>query len=251
MAAKFTAHDVLGFLDTCLQKNPTWFFIDLGHPYWDTANSRLTLYADEARWALVSEVSAYYSRAARFQLMLTWFGNCVERLNPAGSRNQFTSNIEFLTLIDQNELYAAIQHFATETTPVRLPIRGDWVQVPDSGGTFVPNNESRPWPKRAQEKDLGRYVAYQYADLCRATDVEKRMHLPANLPELMTIEEWHHRSWYYSHSSSNPGSSGDAPSSYETYRLIADVLANRDPARWRPTLKPNNHWTNWPQAGSL
>jgi hypothetical protein len=134
---------------------------------------------------------------------------------------------------------------------VQLPIRGEWVQVPASPGTFVPNNESRPWPLHAKEKDIGRYVAYQYADLCRATEVEKRMHLPANLPELMTIDEWHHRSWYYSFSSSTPGFSGDAPSSYETYRLIAEVLANRDPSRWRPTLKPNNHWTNWPQAGSL
>ncbi|HJY36751.1 MAG TPA: hypothetical protein VJ299_04755 [Steroidobacteraceae bacterium] len=251
MAATFTARDVLQFLDTCLQQNPTWFFINLEHPYWDTANSRLTLYADQARWALVSEVSAYYSRASAFDLMLTWFGNCLERLKPAGDRNQFTWNGEFIKLIDQDVLNDAVEHFATGTTPVQLPIRGEWVQVPDGARTFVPNNEHRPWPLGAKEKDIGRYVAYQYADLCRATEVEKRMHLPASLPELMTIDEWHHRSWYYSYSSGTPGFSGDAPSSYETYRLIAEVLANRDPARWRPTLKPNNHWTNWPQAGSL
>lgn len=139
--------------------------------------------------------------------MTTWFGNCLERLEPAGDRNQFTSNIEFITLIDQNSLGDAVEHFEIQATPMQLLIHGEWVQVPDGAGSFVPNNESRPWPLHAQAKDIGRYAAYQYA--------------------------------------------GDAPSSYETYRLIAEVLANRDPARWRPTLTPNNHWTNWPQAGSL
>lgn len=44
---------------------------------------------------------------------------------------------------------------------------------------------------------------------------------------------------------------GDAPSSYETFLLIADVLVNRDPSRFRPTLPPNNHWRNWAAAGGL
>ena len=61
--------------------------------------------------------------------------------------------------------------------------------------------QSRTWPKGARAEDLGRYVAYEYAELFRATDAEKRVHLPASLPQ--------------------------------------------------PTLKPNSHWTHWPQAGSL
>ena len=251
MAARFTAQDVLQFLDSCLEKNPTWIFIDLGHPYVYTANSRLTLYADDSRWAIVSEVSGYNPRAARFLLTVASLGNCLERLSRMGSSNQFTYNGEFITLIEQGPLYEATQHFASAATPVQLQIRDHIVPVPDGKGTFVPTTLSRTWPKGARAEDLGRYVAYEYAELCRATDAEKRMHLPASLPQLMQIDEWYHRSWAYFHSSSNPGPIGDAPSSYETYRLIAAVLANRDPSRYRPTLKPNSHWTNWPQAGSL
>jgi Family of unknown function (DUF7003) len=251
MAARLTAQDVLQFLDSCLKKNPAWFFIDLEHPYVYTANSRLNLYADDARWAIVSEVSGYNPRAGRFSLTVTWLGNCLQRLKPAGDRNQFTWNAEFITLIEGIPLYEATQHFASAVTPMQLQIRDHIVRVPSGKGTFVPKTEGRSWPKGAQPEDLGRYVAYEYADLCRATDAEKRMHLPADLPELMTIDEWYHRSWYYGHGFTDPQPVGDAPSSYETYRLIAEVLAGRDPSRYRPTLKPNSHWSNWPQAGSL
>ncbi len=41
------------------------------------------------------------------------------------------------------------------------------------------------------------------------------------------------------------------PSSYETWQLIAKVIANGDATLYRPTLKPNTHWTNWPGSGSL
>lgn len=249
MAVVFTADDVLRFLDRCLMENPNWFFIDLGHPYVYTANSRLTLYANEVHWAIVSEVSGWNPRAATFLLTMTFFGNCLERLKPAGNT---TWNAEFITLIEQAPMHEAVEQLATTATPVAIKVRDRSVLVPAMGGsTFIPNVGSQPWPKGARPQDVGRYVAYEYADLCRATDTEKRMHLPSGLPELMTIDQWHHRYWYYSHAPNNAGPIGDAPSSYETYRLIAEVLATRDPSRYRPTLKPNSHWSNWPQAGSL
>jgi hypothetical protein len=41
------------------------------------------------------------------------------------------------------------------------------------------------------------------------------------------------------------------PSSYETWQLLAKVIATGDIAFYRPTLKPNTHWTNWLDSGSL
>jgi hypothetical protein len=41
------------------------------------------------------------------------------------------------------------------------------------------------------------------------------------------------------------------PGSYETWRLIAKVIATGDPSLYLPTLKPNTHWKNWPDSGSL
>ena len=41
------------------------------------------------------------------------------------------------------------------------------------------------------------------------------------------------------------------PGSYETWQLIARVIATGDATLYSPTLKPNSHWTNWPDAGSM
>jgi len=41
------------------------------------------------------------------------------------------------------------------------------------------------------------------------------------------------------------------PSSYETWQLIAKVITTGDTTLYKPTLKPNTHWTNWPDSGSM
>lgn len=66
MAARFTAKDVVDDLDKCIIDEPYCFFMNLEHGYFYTANSRLTLYADESRWAIVFEKNGYANR--RFAL---------------------------------------------------------------------------------------------------------------------------------------------------------------------------------------
>jgi hypothetical protein len=41
------------------------------------------------------------------------------------------------------------------------------------------------------------------------------------------------------------------PSEYETWQLIAKVIATGDTSLYRPTLEPNSHWKNWPESGSM
>lgn len=41
------------------------------------------------------------------------------------------------------------------------------------------------------------------------------------------------------------------PSSYETWPMIASVIAENNPLLYRPTLPPNTHWIHWPDSGSL
>lgn len=43
----------------------------------------------------------------------------------------------------------------------------------------------------------------------------------------------------------------NGPGSYETWQLIAKVLATGDVSLYKPTLAPNSHWSHWPHAGSL
>lgn len=247
----FTVADVLTYLDACLAENPCWTFINLEHPYVHTANSRLTLYADENRWAIVSEVSGYNDRAAAFSLTLVSFGNCLHDLERAGLDDCYTHNMQFVDVLRYEPIGAFLAQFAAGAgSVIDVAVRDRTVQVPGTIAGFkkhIPDIETRSWPVGVDARDLGRYVAYEYPDLCRATDAQKRKFLPQDLPELMTIDQWHHRSFYWYQGESR----GDPPSSYETFRLIADVLVTRDPARYAPTLPSNSHWTNWPAAGSL
>jgi hypothetical protein len=41
------------------------------------------------------------------------------------------------------------------------------------------------------------------------------------------------------------------PSSYETWQQIAKVIVTGDISCYSPTLKPNTHWSNWEDSGSL
>ncbi|MES2061048.1 MAG: hypothetical protein V4456_03955 [Bacteroidota bacterium] len=41
------------------------------------------------------------------------------------------------------------------------------------------------------------------------------------------------------------------PGAYETWQQIAKVITTGDTLLYRPTLKANTHWENWPDSGSL
>jgi hypothetical protein len=116
--------------------------------------------------------------------------------------------------------------------------------------------EYRKWipdmrERQPRAKDRGRYLAFEHEATCRATMDELRMCLPDGLPLVMQIDSWHHREYMLYENGPERRIIGDKPSSYETFPLIADVLVTGDPSRFRPTLAPNNHWSHWPEAGSL
>ncbi|HET9688275.1 MAG TPA: hypothetical protein VFP79_13985, partial [Pseudolabrys sp.] len=259
MPANFTAKDLVDYLDRCVIKNPLWSFMNLQHPYIYTANSRLSLYADDARWAIVFEKNGYENRNHTITLELNFFGNCLQDLERGGADNRYTSNARYLTLIDGDawdEITSSLSEGSWPTATsvslrqrtVQLPATkqqyAKWVpdivedtavitgRDPSTGKDInIPAGLGRP-----TEDDLGRYLAFEYADLCRATDAEKRSSLPADLPEIMTVDEWHHRYYHYYRNGPDEQVMGDAPSSYETFPLLAEVLVARDPSRFRPTL---------------
>ena len=257
MTARFTANDIVESLDNCIIDEPNWFYMDLGHGYLYTANSRLTLYADDDRWAIVFEKNGYGNRAGRIELELNFFGNCLRNLDRVGADDRYFCNAKWITLVDGDALKEIESYWeSVSTTANSVRLRDQRVAIPAEKEDFakwVPDivgadDEESPRPRF---QDLGRYLAFEYAGLCHATDAEKRLCVPADLPQIRTVDAWHHRQ--YSHYVNGPERRliGEAPNTYETYPLLAEVLASRDLSRFRPTLPPNNHWSNWPEAGSL
>ena len=89
--------------------------------------------------------------------------------------------------------------------------------------------------------NLIRYLNDTDPSIINATEKEIRQYLPNDLPKLMVIDKFHFESIYDKH---------NLPGKNETYQLIAKILAKRDTSLWKPTLKPNNHWSNW-ESGNL
>lgn len=241
----YSRKDILNTLDDDEVYN---FFLDLEHGCFYTAGSRINLYADKSRWAIVFEKSGFGNRSGRAEIELNYFGNCLLNLDRAGYENEYICNSKYLTLIT-GEAFEKIEDgfelVSKKATVVKvrnteLPIEQDidkykaiGIEIQDFDN---PNN-------LIDFQSLVRYLDEMNPESLRATNDELRISIPNDLPLLMKIDRWHHKSY------SEYG--GAKPSSYETFQLIADVLVTRDVNEWKPTLEPNNDWRNWPEAGGL
>ena len=241
----YTKQDILTALDDCTTYN---FFPDLEHGYFYTAGSRINLFADENRWAIVFEKSGFGNRSGRAEIELNYFGNCLLNLDRAGQDGMFVCNSKYLTLIDGDEFEKIEGDFelvSKEATKVKVRdqelaidhVHQNYHEKGIEIQDFDNPDELIDFPS------LVRYLDETNPGVFRATDEELRTCIPMDLPFLMKIDAWHHRSY------SEFG--GNKPSSYETFDLIADVLVSKNVEVWKPTLEVNNDWRNWPEAGGL
>ena len=242
----FTQTDILNDLERYDQET-YHFFIDLEHPYFHTAGSRLTLFADEKRWAIVFEKSGYSNSGYRGEIELAYFGNCLINLQSEGSSEGYTSNMKTVVLIDNEEM-ERIENDTDELVAKHIKqvkVRDTMLDIEQEKSVYIQKDITDSVYDNPENlidiPSLIRYLDEQHSMLFRATDSELRKCLPADLPKLMHIDQWHHEAYYEGH--------GTRPSDYETYRMIADILVSRDTTKWKPTLKPNNDWRNWRNAG--
>jgi hypothetical protein len=252
--ARLKRKSIVEYLDNCVFGNPFCFFMDLRHGYFYTANSRLSLFGDGEEWAIVFEKSGYANRGVRIELELNYFGSTLRNLERAGFDGRYPCNAKYIELVSREDLNEIKLEFdVVSPAASRVKLRGGYVALPS--GTAGYRKWFADWaddfdgPIRFE--DLGRYLAFEYEDPCRATMDELRTCLPDGLPFLMHIDAWHHRYYYFYENGRDRAILGDKPSSYETFPMIADVLASGDTSKYRPTLPPNNHWRNWPDAGCL
>jgi len=75
-----------------------------------------------------------------------------------------------------------------------------------------------------------------------ATPHEGRVSVLPEMEPLLQLEEWHHP---------NVVDDKGRPSTSETFRQLAQVLATGDVSLYHPSQPPNTHWRNWPEGGSL
>ena len=229
------------------------FFLDLEHGYCETAGSRIHLFADSARWAIVFEKSGYQNRGTSAEIELNYVGNCIDYPIDKYPERNYITNSDRIILINPTEFERIENKEGAEMETFELIGQGIIeIKIRDK---FVPfdNNyinyekvgiEIRDYDNPKKLIGFGDWVRYLHEtnpSLISATEDEIRKHIPKDIPKLMTIEEFHFVSAY---EKTNP------PSQQETYKLIAKVLTTTDTTNWRPTQKPNNSWKNW-ESGNL
>lgn len=188
-------------------------FVDQENGYYYPIDSRLHAYRDAVRWALVVELVGYNPRARAVLDVLHVFGNCLTSGEAGFGNGDFLDRIENLDAVIERGV-----------APIVLRGHRLWLRA-EPGEPMV---------------DALRRLVPIHRDLFLATEVELRARIPIDMPAILRLEEWH-----------QPIFDGRMPSQTETYQLIAEVLATGDPARYRPTLPPTTHWSNWPDAGTL
>ncbi|WP_462265818.1 DUF7003 family protein [Mucilaginibacter sp.] len=224
------------------------FFIDLEHGYCVTAGSRLHLYADDLHWAIVFEKSGYWNRAGAAEIELDYFGNCIDYPVSRYPQNNYITNAKNIILIEPEDYEAVTNEDDFELISADasyITVRGRQVTLEKDINKYkqlsiVPIEYDNP-DELIGYGDIIRYLHETNAGLISATEQEIKAHLPERLPKLMTINAFHFESAY---------DKDNLPGTQETYQLVAEVLVNKNPELWKPTMEANNHWSNW-ESGNL
>jgi hypothetical protein len=241
----YTTKEILNDLDSNVLYE---YFLDLEHGYFFTAGSRITLFADKERWAIVFEKSGYGNRSGCAEIELNYIGNCIVNNDSNEINNQFSTNLNNVILIDNDEFEKISDGFELVSKKAKsIKVRDLEVEIETDIKKYIEKNiELRTFDNKNNQVDfpsLVRYLSESNKELFRATKNELYSILPNDLPLLMKIDEWYH--------TTIKEYGGPNPSDNETFNLIAEILVSKDISKWKLNLKPNNNWRNWPEAGGL
>jgi len=207
---------------------------------------RLSAYRDEAHWVLLMEMlgvtdHGWCAHGGIHNWITRWGNNIKGRPGDA--------NLICMTY-DGPEGPTFEREFGWEflrKEAKTLKIRDTIVTIDTDPDTLVTKGIPLENPPKVTAPDLLRSLLPDHRNLLLATEDELRRQLPYDLPLVLRLDEWHHPEYYYSPEERNQPhfEANRLPSANETFQMIADVLALDNPALYRPTVKPNTHWTNW------
>lgn len=240
--------DILAVLDKCAE-HFTFPMLDNGYVY--LGATRLSLYRSPTDWAMVIEVFGFSPRSGIPDIHVYTFAS---RLVRAKSVNDYVSKQAYEAYLENNE-----HNVSTFIYPIE---EGDWMNHDDSELLAKGNSAVVVRGRLVETPSLQEYGALGIAlqnppnvhvfEFCRllaasdrncvlATADERRKCVPPELEQILQLDEWNHP---------NLGN-GELPSSSATFKSLAEVLAHGDVAAYQACERPNTHWQNWPEGGTL
>lgn len=220
------------------------FFFHPDHGYVYIANSRISLYGDTDRWAVIFEKNGYGNRALETSIELNYFGNCLSNLDREGLNGAYISNTKYFNLFGVDDICLDEPEEDFEL----LDPKKSTVTIRTHEVDVIYDNKAYAQQGITLERSKPSIIEFTYLlaetrpEVLWANEEELRTCIPDGLPLIGRINEWHQ----------DPDTLYEKPpSSNEAYQLIAKCIENRSLDPFKPSLPPNNHWSNWPEAGAL
>jgi hypothetical protein len=239
---------ILAIFDKCNSDNK-FPMLDNGYVY--LAACRLSLHRSDSNWAMVIEVFGYSPRARLPYISIETFAamlhdrdrsqnyvtrEAYERYLANNPHNEFRAVFPleegaWLDSDDNEFLAQDANEFVLRGRPCRLP----GLAAYSERGVGLEN------PGRVSVAEFCRWLASAEREAVLASPAERRVSLLPGMQQLLQLEAWNHPDL----------AGGEVVGNSETFQQLARVLATGDPSHYAPSKKPNTHWTNWPDGGTL
>lgn len=234
--AEYTQSQILSQLDTCAA-DYTFPMLDNGYVY--LVDVRLSAYRTERYWALIIEhIGADYRAGGVFNTPYC-FGNCfVQTPGPSDTNSIAILSESFYNAPAEDEDFWDIRSETGE-----IEVRGNPVSYDVSPEALQQHGIGEDQRDGAEVTivELMRTLVPQHHALWLATEAELNQVVEADVPLILRLDEWHHPDL----------AEGEMPSTNEAFQMIADVLVSGNVDRYKPSLPPNTHWSNWLESGTL
>lgn len=228
--------DILHQLDT---EAESYVFPMLDNGYYYHGDQKLTIFRDQNRWAILLEVLNFNNHENNINGITTIasvFGNCLTSFNDNDNFKYFASNngIETFLYDEVNHIpYLNNKAISIKVRDTILPIQFSKEHYQKKGIEFEFEDKITPW-------EFLRGLIPEHSDLFWHTRQEISSKIPIDLPEFMTLTNWHHPDLVMS----------EKPSETETFQQLADVIITGNKDLYKKTELINTHWSNWPEGGS-
>lgn len=212
--------------------------LDNGYVY--PAGTKLTAYRDDNRWALIIETIGFSYRGGAHNGIsncLHIYGNCLS-YEPGTKNENFlhpTNDAPECNTFDEED------YFYLNPKCEKFLLRDKHESIPHDRQLYQDNGIELQDEQRINAFEFLRLLDSIKHERLIATENETRERIPTDIAMILELHEWFHPDV----------ANGELPSANETFQQIAQVLPTGDVQLYRPMEKPNTHWKNWLEGGTL
>jgi len=220
---------------------------------------RLSVYRDERQWAIFMEALSFCQQRIGHEACMTQlycFGDDfppssasyyselhVTKEGPSGPLFDPSDFMQHHVSLAATDMTIRGKVVPITTDPAEYAAAGIKLKHPAAGPCLIPDCPARQRSVGRQilGYELLRLIVPRHRRLFFATEAEIVERIGEPMPLLLRLNEWRHPD----------GIVEEMLGQSESFQMIADVIANDDPLLYQPTVPPNTHWSNWPNAGDI